>query len=157
MQRVALRSVTEPPSGHRADTVDAHLGGEIPQILLIEAAQPEHGAALPADQSTQALRQIGDAVVADRDEGEHLIGGEPAQREDQRLQGRPIRPVRVVDGEDHRVRLLAGAAEAVEEFQQPGADGDRVVDGVRPVRPGADRCLGRQLAAAAGGATGLDF
>ena len=121
------RAVAQAAGGHRRQR-RAELGREVAQLGLGEPGQRDDGARLPVDDPAQALRQPGDRV-ADADQDEHLVGDQPSQREQQGRQRRPVGPVRVVDDHDDH-----GLVVAVEQLQQPGADGDRVVE--RPGRAG---------------------
>ena len=88
---------------------------------------------LSVDGPAEALRQPGDRVP-DADQDQHLVGDQPPQGEQQGREGGPVGPVRVVD-DHHDHSLVACLVFAVEQPQQPRADGDRVVEraGAGPV------------------------
>ena len=127
VQRVAPRAVTQAAGSHRRQR-RAELSGEVAQLGLGEPGQRDGGAGMAVDDAAQALREPGDRVP-DADQDEHRVGDQPSHREQQRRQRRPVGPVRVVD-DDHD----DGVVVAVEQLEQPGADGDRVVE--RPGRAG---------------------
>ena len=134
VQRVAPCAVAQATGGHRRQR-RSELGREVAQLGLGEPGQRDGGARLPVDDPAKALRQPGDRVpYADQDQ--HLVGDQPPQCEQQRRERRPVGPVRVVD-DHHDHSLVACLVVAVEQSQQPRADGDRVVE--RPGRAGDRR------------------
>ena len=102
MQRVAVRPVAQPPGAPGGERRDPQRPRELPQLVLVEARHAHDGTVVTRDDPAQALRQLGDGVVAHREQHQHLVGHEPAQREDEGAHGRLVRPVQVVDDEQHR-------------------------------------------------------
>ena len=90
--------------------------------MLVEARHAHDGTVVARDDAAQALRQLGDGVVAHREQHQHLVGDEPAQREDEGAHGRLVRPVQVVDDEQHRPRRL----QLTEQLEQPAAGEKRL-------------------------------
>jgi hypothetical protein len=93
--------------------------------VLVEARHAHDGTVVARDDPAQALRQLGDGVVAHREQHQHLVGHEPAQREDEGAHGRLVRPVQVVDDEQYRPRRL----QLTEQLEQPAAGEERLRDG----------------------------
>ena len=79
----------------------------------------------PADPGGQALG----VLVADGEHGQHRVGDQAAQREQQRVQRRVVGPLGVVDDQQHGPVVLQPAEQL--EHAEPGAD--------RVVAPGADQ------------------
>ena len=113
VQRVAPCAVAQATGGHRRQR-RSELGREVAQLGLGEPGQRDGGARLPVDDPAKALRQPGDRVpYADQDQ--HLVGDQPPQCEQQRREGRPVGPVRVVD-DHHDHSLVACLVVAVEQL-----------------------------------------
>ena len=100
VQRVALSPVAQPARRARADALDAHARGQVAQVLLVQPAQPQHGAAMPADQPAETLREVREAVVAHR---QMVSTWSAASRRSAKIsacsEGRSAQ-LRVVDGQD---------------------------------------------------------
>jgi hypothetical protein len=95
--------------------------------VLVETRHAHDGTVVTRDDPAQALRQLSDGVVAHREQHQHLVGHEPAQREDEGAHGRLVRPVQVVDDEQHRSRRL----QLTEQLEQPAPGEERLRGGVR--------------------------
>ena len=86
--------------------------------------EPQHRAAVPGDEPAQAVRAARDGVVAGHHQGEQLVGDQPAQREDQgRSDGRSAQCA-------SSITRISGPSRpsTSNSAQDPGADGDRVVE-----------------------------
>ena len=129
VQRVALGAVVQTAGGHRRER-RAHLRGEVAQLGLGEAGQPDD-AVVPLDEPAQALREPGDRV-AHAEQRQHRVGHQAPQREQQGRERRPVGPVHIVDDHDDRVGAVIGVVPAlpVEQAQHAGADRDGIVQRV---------------------------
>ena len=95
--------------------------------MLVEARHAHDGTVVARDDPAQALRQLVDGVVAHREQHQHLVGHEPAQREHEGTHGRLVRPVQVVDDEQHRSRRL----QLTEQLEQPAPGEERLRGSLR--------------------------
>ena len=89
------------------------------------------GPVVPGQEAQPALSQPGQLRRATRHHHENLIGPQPAHREQQRPRRRHIRPLQVIDHDQHH--LLAAAAQA-EPHQQIGSHRQRVDPAAQPLR-----------------------
>nr|WP_237749497.1 hypothetical protein [Streptomyces sp. SS] len=115
-ERVALGE-PDDPAAHRGLQIGRPAGEEGGRVRVAQGAEAQH---------RQARRAVPDRRLLPRGEHHgHPPHAEPAGREQQRVHGLQIEPVRVVD-EDHDGSLLG---EFVEQAERRGADEEAVARG----------------------------
>lgn len=121
MQRIAVGAQAQPAGrGHR-QAVDAHRARQLPQVVLVQAVEPDGHPQVPGGQAGQAVREGHGVVGPHGEDGQHAVGDQPAKREHDRLQGRPVGPVGVVHREHDDC-----PGQRVQELQPARAHPDRV-------------------------------
>ena len=129
--------MAESSRGQR-DVVDARQFGEVGRL---ERTQPDRGPA-GRRQLSHAVRERPRVVLADDEQGQDTIGGQPAQGEEQRAQRSGVGPLRVIDDDHHGLRGLQGT-EVVEQMKS-GVDLARLTAEHVPQQPGRAQQLVQQ-------------
>jgi hypothetical protein len=93
--------------------------GEFLELTGVQTPQAEPDAPLPAHQPQQALGQPVQLLLPDGNQGEHSVGLQAPQGEDQRLERGEIRPVGVVQDDGHRAGVL-GQPQKVDQHRPHG-------------------------------------
>ena len=103
-KRIATRRVQHPVGPLRRDLAGRGLLEQRGRGRMIEAAQPQLGKA-----GGEQRRLL---FVANRDEDRDRIGEQPASGESDGLRGRPIQPLRIVNGDQEWPFLRVGGNQA---------------------------------------------
>jgi hypothetical protein len=86
--------------------VNAHRGAEVSNRRRVETANAYPGAVAVLDEAVESGQVPARWTASRHDEGEHAVGLQPAQREDESLEWRAIGPLGIVDQQQHRSRGL---------------------------------------------------
>jgi hypothetical protein len=117
--------VTKPLRAVDGELTDSHRHGELANGPGVETADVHPGTPSTVDQSVQPFEELRRSAVSGADESQHPVRLQAAKREQQRMQGRPVRPLCIVEDDGNgRITL-----KTTQELDQGTADRDGISGG----------------------------
>ena len=123
--------------------INTHRETEIANRRRVKTANADPCAVAVLDEPMESREMASWRTTPGHQQREHPVGLQAAQREDERLQRRPVGPLSVVDEQQHRT----GGLHRAEELEQRRSNPDRIactgIPGAEPGKRGASQ-LGRR-------------